>query len=97
MITRDEILETLNEYKQKNQSKYQIHRIGVFGSTARDQTKGNSDIDVVVELGKQDLFFLIGIKQDLEASLQSHVDIVSYRKNMNAYLKTRIDDEAVYV
>lgn len=39
-----------------------------------------SDIDIVVELKKQDLFNLIGIKQDLEATLHRPVDIVSYLK-----------------
>jgi predicted nucleotidyltransferase len=56
-----------------------------------------SDIDVVVELEKQDLFNIIGIKQDLEEQLQQAVDIVSYRKNMNEFLKRRIDNEAAYV
>ena len=85
-----------HKYK-KNQNKYQIHRLGIFGSAAKNQTKDSSDIDVVVELEKQDLFHLIGIKQDLEESLKYPVDLVSYRENMNAFLKARIDHEAVYV
>ncbi len=52
---------------------------------------------MVVELEKQDLFNIIGIKQDLEEQLQQAVDIVSYRKNMNEFLKRRIDKEAAYV
>jgi predicted nucleotidyltransferase len=56
-----------------------------------------SDVDVVVMLGNQDLFNLIGIKQDLEEQLQIPVDIVSYREKMNPYLKRRIDSEAIYV
>jgi len=43
------------------------------------------------------LFNIIGIKQDLEEQLQQAVDIVSYRKNMNEFLKRRIDNEAAYV
>ena len=56
-----------------------------------------SDIDVVVELGKPDLFYLIGIKQDLEEKFRRPVDIVRYRDTMNGFLKKRIDKEAVYV
>ena len=55
------------------------------------------DIDVVVELKTQALFDLIGIKLDLEEQLSQEVDIVSYRKKMNNFLKRRIDKEAVYV
>jgi hypothetical protein len=80
-----------------NQEKYDIIKIGLFGSAARESMIEESDIDVVVELGKPDLFNLIGIKQDLEEQLHRSVDIVRYREKMNAFLKRRIDKEAVYV
>jgi predicted nucleotidyltransferase len=51
----------------------------------------------VVLLEKQDLFNLIGIKQDLEEQLSTPVDIISYREKMNRFLKRRIDAEAIYV
>jgi predicted nucleotidyltransferase len=57
----------------------------------------HSDIDIVMETGKQDLFNLIGMKQDLEEKMCLPVDIVSYRKNMNPFLRQRIDKEAIYV
>ena len=69
----------------------------VFGSVARNKIADESDIDIVVQLGKQDLFNLIGIKQDLEEQLNRKVDIVSYREKMNRFLKHKIDNEAVYV
>ncbi|MFZ5759510.1 MAG: nucleotidyltransferase family protein, partial [Thermodesulfobacteriota bacterium] len=56
-----------------------------------------SDIDIVVKLKKQDLFDLIGIKQDLEDKFHTHVDLVSYRNTMDPYLKKKIDQEAIYV
>lgn len=96
-MTRDEILNAIEKYKQKNQIKYQINRIGVFGSIAKNQMRDSSDIDIVVELEKQDLFYLIGIKQDLEEALHYPIDIVSYREKMNPFLKARINSEAVYV
>jgi len=96
-MNKNEIILALRRYKEENQKKYRIIRIGIFGSAARDAMKEQSDIDVVVELEKQDLFNIIGIKQDLEEQLQQAVDIVSYRKNMNEFLKQRIDNEAAYV
>jgi predicted nucleotidyltransferase len=96
-MKRNEIILSLRRFKERNQKKYRIIRIGIFGSAARDTMKEQSDIDVVVELEKQDLFNIIGIKQDLEEQLQQAVDIVSYRKNMNEFLKRRIDNEAAYV
>lgn len=97
MITRTEMLETLNNYRKKNRTKYGIKKIGLFGSVARGEEHEQSDVDVIVELEKQDLFHLIGIKQDLEEQLRLPVDIVSYREHMNPFLKNRIDREAFYV
>jgi uncharacterized protein len=96
-VTKNEILNALKQYKNENQTKYQIVKIGIFGSIARDQINEESDIDIVVVLKKQDLFYIIGIKQELEQKLIHPVDIVSYRKTMNKFLKQRIDTEAVYV
>jgi uncharacterized protein len=91
-----ELISVLNQYKVSHQAIYGTKRLGLFGSTARGTTTDQSDIDIVVELEKQDLFFMIGIKQDLEEQLGSKVDIVSYRAAMNPFLKRRIDEEAVY-
>ena len=96
-MDKDEIIRTLLRFKDKNRSKYKIRRIGLFGSAVRDQMQDQSDIDVVVELQKQDLFYLIGIKQELEETFYLPVDIVSYRDTMNEFLKRKIDKEAVYV
>jgi hypothetical protein len=54
-------------------------------------------VDVVVEMRKPDLFFLVHIKALLEESLHCPVDVVRYSNRMNAFLKKRIDEEAVDV
>jgi hypothetical protein len=97
MLDRNEIIQTLRSFVEKNRDRYEIIRIGIFGSAARDNMEELSDIDVVVELSKPDLFYLVGIKQDLEEKFHRPVDIVRYRDRMNAFLKKRIDKEAVYV
>jgi hypothetical protein len=51
----------------------------------------------VVELEDPDMFNLISIKQDLEEELSRPVDIVRYRERMNAFLKAKIEKEAIYV
>jgi uncharacterized protein len=66
LMKRNEIIRTLSGFVDSNRDKYEIIRIGVFGSAARDNMDEQSDIDVVVELGKPNLFYLVGIKQDLE-------------------------------
>ena len=95
-MKREDIIEALRHFKKGNQRRYRIQKIGIFGSSARGDMNSESDIDVVVVLEKQDLFNLIGIKQDLEEQLGVPVDVVSYREKMNHYLKRKIEDEALY-
>src|SRR3990167_4380481 len=97
MIPNNSILEKIRSQKRDLQKKYAIKKIGLFGSFAKNAQKENSDIDIVVQLEKQDLFQIIGIKQDLEEELHRTVDVISYREKMNPFLKDRIDHEAIYV
>lgn len=96
-MQRKDVLQTLAAFQQVKGKEYQIRRIGIFGSAARNQLVETSDVDVVVELLEPDLLVLVGIKQDLEALLHRQVDIVRYREKMNAFLKRKIEEEAVYV
>jgi len=96
-MNREHIIKELKRFKEKNEGKYSILKIGIFGSDARNTAGPDSDLDVVVLLEKQDLINLIGIKQDLEEQLSTPVDIISYREKMNTFLKRRIDAEAIYV
>lgn len=96
-MDREFVIKYLKKFKEENKNKYHIESLGIFGSVAKNRSNDNSDIDVVVKLTKQDLFEIIGIKQELEQKFQTPVDIVSYREKMNAFLKKRIDEEAFYV
>ena len=96
-MERDEVLRAIMSFRDLKQDEFGIVRIGVFGSIARDEITSASDVDIVVELDHPDLFALVGIKQELEELLHRPVDVVRYRKRMNAYLKRQIEQEAVYV
>ena len=96
-LTKDYIINFINTQKPELNSKYGVKRIGLFGSYARGHANRDSDIDIVVELEKPDLFLLIGIKQFFEDAFRTHVDIVRLRNRMNPALKTRIERDAIYV
>ncbi len=96
-VDRKEILSRLLEFKRENAAAYHILRLGVFGSVARNETAESGDIDIVVELEKPKMFDLVGIKQDLETLFHRSVDVVRMRKNMNGFLKNRIEKEAIFV
>ena len=96
-MKQKDVLRILARFRDLKQAEFGIVRIGVFGSVAREENTDASDVDVVVELGRPDLLALVGIKQELEEMLHRPVDVVRYRAGMNAYLKQRIEQEAVYV
>jgi predicted nucleotidyltransferase len=96
-MRQSDILRVLTRFRDLKQDEFGIVRIGVFGSVAREENTDTSDVDIVVELNRPDLLALIGIKQELEELLHRPVDVVRYRDRMNAYLKRRIEQEAVYV
>ena len=92
-----EILKTLKKYKENYQDIYRFNKIGIFGSAARGTAGEESDIDIVIEQKEPDLFILGSIKTDLESELDRKVDIIRIRNGMNAFLKERIEREAIYV
>ncbi len=96
-MEKTQLLRKLSEFKAAHQQEYGIKGLGLFGSYSRNEAHQDSDVDVVVQLAKQDLFNLIGIKQDLEDTLHLPVDVVSYRSTMSPYLKECIKRDVVYV
>ncbi len=96
-LNKDKVISYLQEFKKKNRKKYHILKLGLFGSFTRDEINEHSDIDIVVELEKPKMFDVIGIKQDLEEAFTCPVDIVRLRRNMNKFLKDRIEKEAIFV
>ena len=86
----------MREHKRELVERYGITRLGIFGSVARDEAVGISDVDVVVEM-PPDMFARVKLKEDLEIIFSSKVDVVRYWQRMNHYLKRRIDREACYV
>lgn len=97
MLDRAEVLRILGLHKNEFASRYGVTKLGIFGSMARDEAAKVNDVDVVVEMKKPDLFYMVHIKEELEEALHCPVDIVHYRKRMNEFLKKRINREVVYV
>jgi uncharacterized protein len=95
-LSRDAVLRELKNHLSQFEQLYGVTKIGIFGSAARDELGRNSDIDVVVQMIEPDLFYIVHIKETLEKNFNRPVDVIRYRKNMNRFLKARIDREACY-
>jgi predicted nucleotidyltransferase len=95
--TREEVLALLKTFMERQQAEYRLSSIGVFGSFARGEARGDSDVDIVFETNEPNLFRTARMKQDLEELLGRSVDVLQLRGLTNLRLKARIEREAVYV
>ena len=59
--------------------KHNVKKAGIFGSFVKGEQKKNSDVDILVEVGKKwSLFDLINLKSNLEKAVKRKVDLVEY-------------------
>lgn len=91
----DQVLRLLRERQSVWRQSYQLQRIGLFGSTARNEATASSDVDVWVELDPLTPFATVHLKQELEELLQRPVDLVRLRDHMNPDLRQAIFQEGV--
>ena len=96
-MNKSEILKKLKVYKSQSANKYGIKKLALFGSYSDDSQNETSDIDIIVDLDKPNLFALVHIKEELEELLGKHIDIIRDREKLNPYLKKQIKKEAIYI
>ena len=94
-LSPDQVLPLLSERKGAWRQRYQLQRIGLFGSTARNQATSSSDVDVWVELDPLTPYATVHLKQELEELLQRPVDLVRLRDRMNPDLRRAILQEGL--
>lgn len=96
-MTKQAALDLLRLAFPELKQTYGVRRLGVFGSVARDEASPQSDVDVVVDLERHDLFLEVHLRERLESVLGLPVHVLAYRQSLMPRLKSRIDLEAVYV
>lgn len=75
--------------------KYNVKRASLFGSVARGEERGDSDIDLLVEFeGRKSLLGLVGLKIELEERLKREVDVLTYN-SLHPLIKERVLREKI--
>lgn len=97
MITKEEVSSYLKLYKQKHINDYHLTKLGFFGSVARETYTRDSDLDIVVEFSKPNLFIQAGIMEDLKEKFNVAVDVIALSKHTNPKLLKRINKDVIYV
>ncbi len=97
MMNRQQVLDTLRTLKPDLIERFGVTRLVLFGSTARDETGENSDIDIVIAFdGPATSKKYFGVQFLLEDQLGRPVDLVT-EKALRPELKPFIEREAIDV
>src|SRR3989338_1641531 len=91
---------TLEEVKKKSVPVFEYYGIeyaGVFGSTARNQSRSESDIDFLVRFGApMGMFLYMRFIHDLENTLNKKVDVVT-DQSINKFVKPYIMKDLITI
>jgi predicted nucleotidyltransferase len=94
-LNPDQVLPLLRKHQAAWRQRYQLQRIGIFGSRARYQATPNSDVTVWVELDPLTPYATVHLKQELQDLLNRPVDVVRLRDRMNPELRRAIIQEGI--
>ncbi len=95
-MTKEYILNFLKTNKQLLNDKYNVTKIGLFGSYAKDMANENSDIDLAIVSTKKDFFLREDLREFLESNFHLKVDI-GYIDSFREYYKEKIEKDLIYV
>lgn len=97
MKTIGDIEKIIQKNRKELEGKYNLRKIGVFGSYVRGEQKKYSDIDILVELRRPTGFIkFIRLENRLSKLLGIKVDLVT-KKALKPFIGQRILREVRYV
>jgi predicted nucleotidyltransferase len=96
-MTRDEAIRRLKDH-QAELERLGVERLYLFGSTARDEAREDSDIDLFFDHpeGSLGLFQLMDVKEAAARILGHRTDIMT-RRSLHPVLKQQIEASALQV
>jgi len=95
--SRKDILASLKNLKKEVAKEYSVKTIGVFGSVARNEQTGQSDIDLLVEFSKPVGFVtFMRLENFLSERLGKQVDLVT-SDSLKPVIRQDVLSEVIYV
>ncbi len=97
-MDKENVLRILRDNKKNLEEKYGLIKLGIFGSYVRNEQNTNSDIDIVIELNKdnKDLHTFFKLKREIEDLLGIDVDL-GIESNLKPVVADQIKKEIIYV
>jgi predicted nucleotidyltransferase len=95
-MTKNEILSGLSKNKSYIEQHFEVDKIGLFGSYAKDKQTEDSDIDIYVEFKHKTFDNLAGLWNYLEELYHKKIDLFHKHKNNNQVIISNIQKDVIY-
>ena len=95
-MTKEQILITLQKEKSYIQKTYEVDKIGLFGSYAKDMQTEDSDIDIYVEFKHKTFRNIAGLWVYLEELYHKKIDLLHKHKRTQGAIFDSIQKEVIY-
>jgi predicted nucleotidyltransferase len=96
-MKRDQVLSVLRERHEEIERRFSVKHLALFGSMARDEARGDSDVDVLVEFeGSATFDGYFGLKDYLEQLLGRPVDLVT-EKGLKPRARPHVEKDLIRV
>ena len=92
---------TIKQIKQRIKpviEKHKIDEVYLFGSYARGEANGNSDVDIYCSSGDiKSLINLVEFSEELENALDKKVDVVTIGSQMHEYFRQQLEEDKIKI
>jgi hypothetical protein len=96
VLTRENILSVLKEYKEYFDEQLGVRTIGLFGSYAKGMQKESSDVDIFIDIQTPDYNSLLEVLEILESRLHRKIDIVRSGPHLDEKFLHQLKKEIIY-
>lgn len=96
MMTKNDILNELSKNKKYIQQHFEVDKIGLFGSYAKNRQTEDSDIDIYVEFRHKTFDNISGLWNFLEELYHKKIDLFHKHKNNNQVIISNIQKDVIY-
>ena len=95
VLTKEEILHFLRKNKDYLKKNFDVDKIMLFGSYARDEARPDSDIDILIESKTKKFDKWYKLKTFLEKALKKNVD-VAFFDAIHPFIMRFVKKELIY-
>jgi predicted nucleotidyltransferase len=97
MTPRDQVIRTLQAHKAELAATYGVRSLALFGSLARNEATGHSDVDLLIKFDRTVGYFgLVALQNHLADLLRRPVDLGTLAA-LKPRLRQQVEQDLVYV